>query len=531
MNPSQVDDNVKAAWSDRLLGLPAAVQLGLWMALVLLLKFESLLEPPVWDSAMGVFPPAIYLYESGFDIRALLQEGNWWIGGPNVHSLSLLTWFIAMVMTVTQSATATFAIVHASTFALVAWSLQSFTRVLSQDGYRPTAVLSAAALLLMTPLVLVQVGYLYTESWVMALGVLAWAGWRENRPATAVLFCVLALCVKLTAIAIVACLVLALVLSRHHSLTRRIAFAITLPIAFWAVRALPNWLGAAPVPAASWGDPTKLARALIERLGEIPDVSMLLAAGMVSALLYAAGQWRRGGRLGNLSSLGVESSSELICLAMPFVFFAGITAALFTQNIFLPRYLVPIVPFSIASILIFARSIDREKWACGIFIVGCLLGVANSSGLLYPPDHERFSIVERSHAYHDFHDLQIEVIEAFAEMPPSLPVFVSKEVDYMVSHPMMGYVDRPMPNVESIYLPPHSDRPLADFPDEFLLVFSNPHHGGAEIVELVRAAQQDPAVEMRSRLFERAGFKAALFWIHRTTEGDELARTEDDSTR
>jgi hypothetical protein len=177
----------QTSWAARVLALPRGAQLGIWLAVIFALKAGSLFEPPVWDSAMGVFPPAIYLYETGFDIRDLLQQGNWWQGGPNVHSLSLFTWFLALVITLTQSATATFAIVHVTTFVLVAWSLVLFTRVLSDYGLTPRVVLASAVFLLLMPLVLVQVGYLYTESWVMALGIAAWARWHEGRIGSAVL--------------------------------------------------------------------------------------------------------------------------------------------------------------------------------------------------------------------------------------------------------------------------------------------------------------------------------------------------------
>ena len=37
---------------------------------------------------MGVFSPAIFLYENNFDILSLIQEPDWWLGGTNVHAFS-----------------------------------------------------------------------------------------------------------------------------------------------------------------------------------------------------------------------------------------------------------------------------------------------------------------------------------------------------------------------------------------------------------------------------------------------------------
>ena len=187
------------------LRVPAAVQFGLWFAAIGLLKWGVLFEPPVWDAAMGVFPPAIFLYESGFDIHALLQQGNWWQGGPNVHSLSLYTWLIAFVMHATNDPSATFAVLHGLTFAGVAAALVAFSRTLARDRLPDALIFSGTVLLLCLPLVLVQVGYLYTEIWVMAFGLYAWSAWRTKRFRIAVAFAVATLFIKMTGIAIAAC--------------------------------------------------------------------------------------------------------------------------------------------------------------------------------------------------------------------------------------------------------------------------------------------------------------------------------------
>ena len=59
-----------------------------WFLVIVALNQGMLFAPPVWDTAMGVFPPALYLYQNSFDIGSLILEENWWQGGPNVHSLS-----------------------------------------------------------------------------------------------------------------------------------------------------------------------------------------------------------------------------------------------------------------------------------------------------------------------------------------------------------------------------------------------------------------------------------------------------------
>ena len=68
---------------------------------------------------------------------------------------------------------------------------------------------------------LVQAGYIYTESLVLAASVAAWACWREDRRGLAVLFCVLGVFTKLTAVAIAAS-VFAVALLVHLALNLKV---------------------------------------------------------------------------------------------------------------------------------------------------------------------------------------------------------------------------------------------------------------------------------------------------------------------
>ncbi len=502
--------------ADRLLAAPGWIQLGAWFVTLLVLKANALFEPPVWDSAMGVFPPAIYLYETGFDIRALLAEPSWWFGGPNVHSLSIYTWFLALVLSITDSAPATFAIVRIATFVLVAGSLVLFTRALRADGFRSSTTLAASFFVLGLPLVSVQVGYLYTEAWVMALGVAAWAYWRLGRAGAATAICAAALFVKLTAIALVACVALALLVSQRPSRWRRWALLAVLAAALVVNRGLPRWLGAVAVDHPRWGDPAFLANALIERLAAIPDVTLLLFVALAGTIVRSA-IWivRRPSPL-RLLALDRRDSARLICLAMPFAFSAGLVHSIFSESLFLPRYLVPVLPFAVASVLDHARSAGKERIALIGLCAGCAFNLANHAGALYRPDHQSFSIVERSHAYRGFLHLQVDLIEGVERLPESMPVFVSKEIHYMLSSPLMGYADGPLPKIQPIFLPPHRGAPLEAFPAEFVLVLSNGGHGGEEVLRLAREAERDPSADVRVKQVEREGFSGALIWVRRS---------------
>ena len=65
---------------------------------VCVLNWDARYEKPVWDTAAGVFSPAIYLYETGFDFYGLLEEPGFRQAGPNVHVYTPITIVTAAVM-------------------------------------------------------------------------------------------------------------------------------------------------------------------------------------------------------------------------------------------------------------------------------------------------------------------------------------------------------------------------------------------------------------------------------------------------
>ncbi len=172
-------------------------------------------------------------------------------------------------------------------------------------------------------------------------------------------------------------------------------------------------------------------------------------------------------------------------------------------------------PFAIGSILLFAASIRAERVAFVLLVGACLFSAANYDGRFYAPDYSSFSVVERSHAYRDFHTVQVDAIRRLAAKPAGIPAFVGKEVDYMTSHRMMGYVDEPVVNTYPIYQLPHRRRTLDEFPDEFFLFRTNSGHGGAEMDRLVEAATASGTHYVRPLMFEREGFRYVFYWIRR----------------
>lgn len=460
---------------------------------------------------MGIFPAAIYLYENAFDIRSLLQETGWSQGGPNVHPLSLFTWFVAGVLALTDSAPATFAITRITTFGLLAWSLVLFSRVLIAYGLTPRIAIAAGCFLVLMPLVLVQIGYLYTETWVMAFGIAAWAACQEGRANRAVLFCALGLFTKLTAMAIALCVGMVLLLRLRPITPGKILRLGALLLAPLVVYQLKSWLGSTAQPVYHWGDPIALLDRLVYGLSMIPDVTFLLAAGMIYAALYMSKFLFRERGLAALLNGEPDAGGRFISLAMPFVFLAGIVAMTFGDMLFLPRYLLPVIPFILVPILLRIDQLFSGPAVFGILVAVCAVSIVNFGGRLYPDDLGRFSIVERSHAYQEFHQLQIDAIDSLQEIPDRLPVFVSREIYYMVSSPLMGYVEREMPQVKPIFTAPFRDQPLESFPDEFVLLYTNRGHGGEQIERLVEESRRTLDTEVEARNIVNGDFRGAIF--------------------
>jgi len=130
--------------------------------------------------------------------------------------------------------------------------------------------------------------------------------------------------------------------------------------------------------------------------------------------------------------------------------------------------------------------------------------------LFYPVDFTSFSVVERSHAYRDFHGLQKELLQEIESGYDNIPIYVTREIWYMASHPMMGYINKQIPDLRPIFRNDYRARELHEYPDEFILLLSNHHHGGQEMAKIYQAAVSTGSYQITNKVFERAGFEGVL---------------------
>ena len=218
-------------------------QLLVVLTLILFLKWDSLLQPPVWDTAMGMFPAAITLAENGFDLLELLGMPAFLEGGPNVHSTSPVTLVTALVLMISGGGPSAFLILHVLHFAVAAWALLTLFR-LARPVFGGLATLLLCLSVLLHPVFSTQVGYLYMEVPLFLCTVSALLAWTAQRFWPAVLWGALAYATKDTGIIVPATLAFATLLERRpmDDKVKRVGQIGALPVLWTAGVALLSWV-------------------------------------------------------------------------------------------------------------------------------------------------------------------------------------------------------------------------------------------------------------------------------------------------
>jgi hypothetical protein len=491
--------------ADQYFTLSRWVQFVLWFALIFAIKFDTVLEPPVWDTAMGVFPPAIFLYETNFNVLELVKQADWWEGGANVHSFSVWTWFIALVMSVTHHPTISFVILHITTFAINAVAISVFVRILFEYKAASYLALISGIFLMLIPMVLVQIGYIYTESLVMSLSILAWASWHHDREARAVIFAMIAIGVKLTGVVIAFCLLPLLVVRLLNRFSyKRMMLLISIPLTLLFFLSIDRWLGELPAThGMDWGTKEVIFKSLRARLFRTPEITCFICFGAFTGSYYFYRLWRKNPIFNPARMLehqGTVTGSKTIALIFTPLFSLGMLAMCYTGKLFLSRYMIPMIPFAIVQIVLLAQFIKLERVLGCIFVLGCLVSIYNHNGMLYRStssfsivsyaSSSAFSIVENSHAYQPYLQAQKTIAGEVEKLGDGVPIYVSREMDYMTSHPMMGYIEKTKPNINGVYKPRYNKKLLEDFPDQFYAVVSISWHGGERLKSLIDQAKR-----------------------------------------
>lgn len=476
-------------YTHRYFELSSFVQFAFWLALILIIKYDTLLAPPVWDTAMGVFPPAIFLAENNFNILQLIQQEGWWQGGPNVHSFSSWTWFIAVVMVLIDNPKTIFFILHAITFLVCAYAISKLVLTARQIGLNSSLSLLSGLFLLLLPLVLVQIGYMYTESLVMAFSILGWVSWCNQREGSAVFYSLLAISVKLTGIVIGLCILPLLVLRLMHKFSiKRLLLIVSIPSFYYIATSIYVWLGGADItPYMPLGDFGDLLVRIKIRLIAAPDLTLLILLSICVSIFHLIYKWlstKSFNPVPRLYAYCVTNGSSVIVTCYLSLFCLAVLLMTYKGNLFLFRYAVPMMPFVILQLAIAAHSFRIQSVAVSFFIAFCLFSIYNHNGKIYTTTRT-FSITEHSHDYKTYVLAQKTMIDHIAELDDTTPIYVSREIDYMTSHPEMGYLNKLKPNIVGLYKSEYSGLSVDDLPSEFYVVQTNPRHGGVRLFQTI----------------------------------------------
>ena len=474
--------------------------------------------PPVWDAAPGVFAPAIFLYESGFDLKGLAAESGYLMGGANVHSLSIVTLLTVAVLWLTGGAENAIPVLHALQFIFTAGALTATYLMARLDSGRTTSGLIALAVLLL-PVFRVQTGYLYTEVVGAALVVVSLYAWVRGRSGWAIAGILLACLDKSLGVPFAGALAVLIALDNTLSMASRIRHVGVLLLSVAAVEFATRAYRPADAEAverhlSSWD-------VLWDRLMIAPDLLALLAVAVGWVVLQAWFTGKRGRLfLGGISAriLGDDSERATVGLAA-FVcaFIAFFLLAIQHVTIFIPltRYYVWIIPLlllifsdSVRTVLLSASRVipgllrpQRMSFAVnGALLASIALSLFNADGGLYPRLEaiRKFSVAERSLEYLKYYDVQRYGVQSVARHDKGLPVFVTRGEYYYLSSPLMGYVSTVIKDVRLIWRPPYDAGRLSDYPSDFMLLdsFSSRFHGQRATSKVLRQARDDGRYEV-----------------------------------
>ena len=484
--------------------------------LILILKWNTLLQPPVWDTAMGLFPPALTLAENGFDLIELLGMPGYEEGGPNGHSTSLLTLATSGVLWISGGGTRGFLILHLLHFAGAALALLTLFRLARPVfGGGTTLLLCASALL--HPVFSTQVGYLYMEVPLFLFAALALLAWTERKFWPAVLWATLAYATKETGIIVPATLALATLLERHTSAERakRVGQIVALPVLWTMVVAVLGRIAVSPedfsfLPAlgAIYGG---IVPYLERFLFNVPDLLAYIVAFFVTLVVFARPIFGalRGEPLdpstrdqGHQELIVLGHSGVLIVFFILLFMVALPVAAGFT--IVLPRYYVMILPFLLLWLgygvkRLLAPRLNSPAAVC--FVILSAFFALNTNGVLYPIDIDTEGpgndppLTERSNAYRRLLALEMDAIRALEELPEGVPIYYGHYEHYLFQYPGLGYASGPLSNGHNFKVESLAELIRGEpMPPCVYALFNYPWLGGEKIRGLIGFAEDTPGL-------------------------------------
>lgn len=510
--------------------IPRVLGAAAMVAIAVAVHWNHLWEPPAWDAAMGVFPPAVWLHRNGWDLLRLIELPAWQAGGPNVYSLSLVTWITALTLPLDLGVHGHLPALHVAQFTAAAAGLLALHKLARAAFSSRTALLLTAAVGL-APVWHAQTTQLYLEIPLAAASLACLVAVHGRHWRAAAVWAVVAMLCKPTGLVVVATASACALLDpgedpENASFPQRLGRAIGMSALPLLVLAVNLWAGSKK-GASPWHlDYLAYLEDCFHRLRTVADLLIMLAFGGTVAVLALPAAVRSLVARPHPPDPS-RNRAVWICVLFVVAWLCFVSAVPLSGRVqpLLPRHVVQLLgPLMIVGAFGASRFVpERVVTAAAIGL--CAWFALNTHGRFYPPETRSFAVAERSLAYRDYLHVQRKMAKFINKVPPTTTVIYPLPDHYFLSDPLLGYAPRtdgqpgaashPSLRFCAKFDAPYRSGRLSDYPLDFIAVHSNPYHGGEALHRVVSEARAAPKCVTKEVVrFARGGYEAAAVAVH-----------------
>jgi hypothetical protein len=512
-----------------------------FFAMVMVLNMALINMPPVWDS-VAVFSSAIYLYEHDFDIFGLLRQDGYVNGGPNIHSLSIISFITYLFILLGKGKQEFFfPALHIVQFFFVALVLTCTFFAASKIFGRLLGILITLTVLFY-PLFLVQAGYLYTEIPGAAFFMCALCAWASRYMLISLIMAALACMVKSFGIVLISSLVILILFDKFISRKDKMIWVTSLIAVVIGIELFKFIFSSTLKYTLGLKGYLYYFISIFSTLNVVPDLKLLVTVALVMPWVFSL-NWKSGKQVNAISAIsnmvsGDISQRLLVSVYLVPIIFVGFIAAIpLSGTLFFPllRYYIWILPLllmgalyaGLLAIRAYRQNlpIASENKVLVVFLVGLIFFFsANRDGRYYPSLLESemysFSLVERSYEYIDFYKIKHDSVVSLAQLQKELPVFVTRGEYYFMSSPLMGYLKKKPRKIFLLVNKPYIDSNPSDFPDDFLMldIPTRILHGGGVVKQILEKVRSDSNYAVEELAHHQVGpYKSTIYHISKIT--------------
>jgi hypothetical protein len=490
---------------------------ALFFVLLVLLKIEVIFWPPVWDEAFSIFPAGFFLAQNDFSILKLLRETGYFHGGPNVHSLTWGTLFVAIGYRLTTDLNTLFLSIHLLQLFVASIGLSVWFRIFKSFFSWPIA-LAVTLLILFYPLFSVQAGRMYLEIYLFTATAFVFYYLHQQRYVAVLVSFACAFFAKVSAVVLLPMIILSILLNKTLSRLARMTWGlVTIGIGatlYFAVSALRSLSVAHPLVRDENTLSSCMSLFLSYYFSAVPDL-MFLAFSAPICFFVLLSAFRRQEILEMHMRLFLSAILLFASVVLIFLFLLPLLQR--DECAVLPRYFLIVLPPLLLLLVAALKTLLREAELRLFLAVALLYLIVNQGGRLYPKLHQQsIAIAERSNEYLDISKVQRKAFAELEKLPQDVPLFHSLPDIYYARYPV-GYVSKPLKQGISVSTTaPYASHDLSVFPDHFFAYVEYPDLGGRALLKLIETAEAMPNYEVRMlRLIKFSSAKARIYSVKR----------------